>query len=390
MNEKIESVEEKAMRVKGWCIKNGEPCVQNNNIILKEILSLSEYMDFVVSLDSTKQNPVFYRGHFNANYIPIPSIMRSGIEHEDTMIKEFSRRFPSEVAERKTTMEKIALMQHFGLCTRAMDVSESPLIALAFACNHYPFITAKERDGLWGEVVLFQEKNQSENHKTADIKYTESLTTSIIANCSQCEQEFYLGLLRIHYLQDGHHGHEQNFIKFRDIVSQSVIVRTPLSNERQRNQRGAYILCNANEISKITKANSRTISVSIDTEKLTRRILTPEYDMFSLGDMNQFEEYEILKDSEEWDFKFRKITPYSLENKIEHFQKDPFSLEHLHYTNNEGKRYAVVVSPTNKMKISRELEKIGIDNFFLYPEMYNVSHEINEIYTKNIIVKEEK
>lgn len=382
MNEKIESVEEKAMRVKGWCIKNGEPRVQNNNIILKEILSLSEYMDFVVSLDSTKQNPVFYRGHFNANYIPVPSIMRSGIEHEDTMIKEFSRRFSSEVAERKTTMEKIALMQHFGLCTRAMDVSESPLIALAFACNRYPFSTAKEKDELWGEVALFQEKNQSENHKTADIKYTESLTTSIIANCSQCEQEFYLGLLRIHYLQDGHHGHEQNFIKFRDIVSQSIIVRTPLSNERQRNQRGAYILCNANEISKITKANSRTISVSIDTEKFTRRILTPEYDMFSLGDMNQFEEYEILKDSKEWDFKFRKITPYSLENKIGHFQKDPFSLEHLHYTNNEGKRYAIVISPKNKTKIARELEKIGIDNFFLYPEMYNVSHEINEIYTK--------
>lgn len=94
------------------------------------------------------------------------------------------------------------------------------------------------------------------------------------------------------------------------------------------------------------------------------------------------EEYVILKDSKEWDFKFRKITPYSLENKIGHFQKDPFSLEHLHYTNNEGKRYAIVISPKNKTKIARELEKIGIDNFFLYPEMYNVSHEINEIYTK--------
>lgn len=380
MRDGAESPDKRAARVKGWCVRGGDVRINDGNVVLKEIRSLVEYMELVLSLNSEKANPVFYRGHFNANYIPVPGVMRNGLVHEDTMIREFSRRFSNEVSGQKTTLEKLALMQHYGLCTRVLDITESPLVALAFACNSYPPSVADKNDDCWGEVALFQENNRNENHMTSDIKYTESQTTSIMANCALCQYEFYLGFLRIFFLQDGQHGHDKDFIKFRDIVSQSVIVRAPLSNERQKNQRGAYILCTANEIIKITKGNSRTKPVAMDTEQFTRKILTPEYDMFSIGDMNRYEEYATLKDSMEWDFLFRKINPYSPENRIEHFQKDPFSLEHLYYTDTEGKRLAVVIPPESKKKIARELEQTGIDNFFLYPEMNNVSGEINKIY----------
>lgn len=58
-------------------------------------------------------------------------------------------------------------------------------------------------------------------------------------------------MLRIYYLQDNHAGHVRNFIKFRDIVSQSIIVRTPQTSVREQNQRAAFILCNANDLEKM-------------------------------------------------------------------------------------------------------------------------------------------
>ena len=61
------------------------------------------------------------------------------------------------------------------------------------------------------------------------------------------DEEFSLEKFQMFYKNDGHLSFDENYISFRDLVSRSVIVRTPKMNERIRNQQGAFILVNANE-----------------------------------------------------------------------------------------------------------------------------------------------
>ena len=91
----------------------------------KVITCLNEYIDYICSLNYSYENPVFYRGQGNANFPINPTSLRKNPKNENFMIEAFSRHFSSEVESCTTDMARLVLMQHFGLGTRALDISES-------------------------------------------------------------------------------------------------------------------------------------------------------------------------------------------------------------------------------------------------------------------------
>lgn len=390
-----ESEEDKSYRVNGFCqrkaaidaVKRGQSISDwrgitfNPNFRIEPILitSVDEYIRKVIDVVGVfdYENPVFYRAHANANYYNIPTSLRSdkGIENEDFMLQEFQRRYPEQFSKCANTLERLVVMQHYGSFSRCLDITESPLVALAFVCLEGNKFGSKsdEHKYQYGTITAFSAENNRE-----DIKGFDSNTVGVLANTAKCKRTFDCGNLEIHYHNDGFESQLSNFIYFKDIIRHSVIVRTKQDNPRIRNQRGAFILVNANEIVSCGKC-------PLSPYALMRRVMDNPNDKGQpLNVMRLQQEY---KNIDEWDFSFRKVEPYSMSNKYEEFRSDPFDLKRLYLKdkNQNQKQIVFFIPPVCKEKIKKQLESLGFTYDFLYPEVDTVFHEIVEK-----VIKKEK
>ncbi len=339
----------------------------------KVIKSLDEYVAFIKTLNTSFENPVFYRGQMNANYLLVPNSLRNDPKNEHRMVEAFERRFSNEINACGNSIEKLVLMQHYGLGTRCLDVSESPFAALYFACSSFKkFIKKLEEDenGTWGEIVLFQEKDEYNEKRPERLKNVHSSNVSIVANTAFMESEFNLWKLGSFWKNDANQTYDEKYINLKSIVSDSFIVRVPQNNPRIKNQQGAFIVVNA---------NSAYLENDWSEEKcknLTEYILSENY--ITYANLLEQSPYKNQLDKiKTWNLCFTKIKPYSEENRIKIFRIDPFNLKRLFYRNKEGNQIVVLVPPDAKSKILEDLARFNITEDFIYPEMDTVANEIN-------------
>lgn len=336
------------------------------------ITCLKEYIEFIGKIEYSYKNPVFYRGQGNANYTISPGSLRKNPANEKIMLESFERRFSTEVDSCTTNMARLVLMQHFGISTRALDVTENPLAALYFACspmkkfNKNPDLEKKN----WGEITIFRdpefEEKESKNQKPID-----SNKVSIISSTAFMENEFNLWKLGMKWKKDNNFMHEERYIQLKEIIRSSVIVRVPQNNQRIKNQQGAFILVNANEV----------LSLDDDeqyAEELTNHILNYDGDLSFNELMNDKKWSRRFSEGFTWSLHFKKVKPYSGENRIKIFDIDPFDLRRLFYKDEEGIQQVVLIPPDKKEGIVNELKKFNITEDFIYPDMDNVANEINE------------
>ncbi|MBD5426474.1 MAG: FRG domain-containing protein [Treponema sp.] len=380
-----DSLFEKARKLKGYgsypkgksrsCVA-GVKSFKGGKVNVTVINSLEEYVHFVGGLETRFENPVFYRGQTNANYLLSPSSLRNGPANENRMIEAFIRYFAHEVDACKNAVEKLALMQHYDLKTRFLDISEDPLAALYFACvprKKYRKTAADEEEKSWGEIVLFQEKAEYGEPRPERLKTAESSNASIIANTAFMEQNFSLWKIGSYWKNDANQSYNEKYIDLTTIVRKSLIVRVPQDNPRIKNQHGAFILANANTayLEKNYKA--------IKEKELTEYILEKQKEGISYD--------QLLKDSpfkhdldniETWHMSFSKVKPYDEDNEFEVFRTDPFDLRRLFYKDKNGIQQVVLIPPEAKEKIKDELARFNIREDFIYPDMDSVANEINE------------
>ena len=365
---------EKALRIKGFAFKKEGKYYSNlerkrADLHLIEIKSLASYVEEISKLDSSFESPVFYRGQTNANYLQIPSIMRGHLNYEKKMIDMFMQRFPNEFKRCATNIDRLCLMQHFGLYTRFLDISENPFAALYFACQ--PMKKFGDPNGnfdKYGEIFVYKEKEFD------NIKYSNSRTSSIIASTAFQETVFNFKVLENTYRNDTlQFADLPNFIEFLDVLSRSVIVRTKKDNPRIINQQGAFILCNANKIRNINGFSDNDLikfmnylvehpksGINLDPERLKK---TP------------FE--NLLKNKTTWDVVFEKLVPYDVSNPCVWMRQDPYSLEKIFYKDKNSRQVIFLISPEAKRTILKDLDKFNITEDFIYPDMDNVANELN-------------
>lgn len=143
------------------------------------IKSVTEYLELIKGLE-IKYN-VFFRGHADHSYNLKPGIYReikekknkTLIDFEDQIYRDVISKSPQEFVG-KTTLESLALLQHYEAPTRVLDLTENALAALFFAVN---------KGEVDGEVIIFDIPNESVCHYNSD-------RITILSNIAKCDKDF--------------------------------------------------------------------------------------------------------------------------------------------------------------------------------------------------------
>lgn len=270
------------------------------NAALVEVHFLSSVSDVNTFLSSLKEktDTLFYRGHADANYSLLPSIMRSANLHrnESLLYHELLINCPDDFEKCHTHLEKLVKMQHYGLPTRLLDITRNPLVGLYFACESRP--------ESYGELVLISPKNH-------EIKYPQSDTVSILASLSVfshekqqeflnlaqdssiTEKQFNQGIARLIHEVRLEKPAFQAEVQRNDILN-NYIVYALKNNGRIVKQDGAFILCGLSPVGSMERfryrEHGKKVVVLLDKKK---RILD-QLETFSINRAALFPEVECV------------------------------------------------------------------------------------------------
>ncbi|WP_370750653.1 FRG domain-containing protein [Eubacterium sp.] len=219
-----------------------------------EIKSVDDYIKKVGILNSNKNNPsaqLFFRGQAVDYWNISSTIVRDkklGIEHY--LMSEPLRQIPNEFVNIGDGFEIMEKYQHYGMCTRLLDVTTNPLVALYFACEHHKeeeYTDSVSKESLKMSpmgIVYFKEENAPLKYDDFEVRIISKLA-SYDLNESRTLEEV------IHKLyEDKIIGGEQlktwsndkGLLEFINICQNVFTVLPIMNNDRLIRQSGAFLL----------------------------------------------------------------------------------------------------------------------------------------------------
>ena len=255
------------------------------------ITSVEKYAKYTFELKNEKPyETLFYRGHSRLDYALVPGIKRnkSWFCQEDIMYQELLVRCAQNFTHCQTHLEYLVEMQHYGLPTRLLDITENPLVALYFAC-----CSNKER---MGEVIVLT--------TGADrVRYAKSDTAAILAalpTLNHAERRKLYKLCTNGLSEKDDHNYQTlagklaSEVKSRNPAFEPRIRKSDLlghvfvtpirSNQRIMKQDGSFILCGLTKkygesdtldsLRFIDGDSKRLVLVISDKEKILRELDT--------------------------------------------------------------------------------------------------------------------
>ena len=229
-------------------------------IMERIIKTIEEYLEEIFNIQRKNDNCIeeshlhkglAFRGQNNKNYELLPSIGRnrkfstdvSILDQERNLIEMAKYKLPNIFKPSLSPVDLLALLQHFGVPTRLMDVTSNPLIALYFASLD---------EGNDGEVIVFDYNDMDAtnypivNAIADSYKFLNVTTESLILFLENACLQPYFEEQRN---QINNWGENKKVHWIEDCCKDLLFVNATEQVERQRIQQGFYILF-TNEIIK--------------------------------------------------------------------------------------------------------------------------------------------
>jgi hypothetical protein len=105
----------------------------------RQVESISDFLTALREDQATNPGTVWFRGHADAAWQLMPGFMRSTAQTSETTLLNRFRQSAAMLADRRplSSFDWTFLMQHYGVPTRLLDWSESPLISMYFAVEDW-------------------------------------------------------------------------------------------------------------------------------------------------------------------------------------------------------------------------------------------------------------
>ncbi len=251
------------------------------------VQTISQLNDGLIRNGADRHEIMLFRGQSNKSYELVPSLGRgrnlacdaSIFDQERNLIELAKFKLPDIFRSDLQPIELLALLQHHGIPTRLLDVTESALVALYFACCSKP-----NEDG---EVFAFKDN---------ELDVTNYPVINAIADSYRFSRGsfyqlslFYSAVVMQPYFLEQQRRNEiirktdregGNWIK--ECCKDILFVYAPIRSLRQQMQRGRYILF-PNHIAPFGDSGEYCFKAEIDSipkdhESITGRIVIPKED----------------------------------------------------------------------------------------------------------------
>lgn len=139
-----------------------------------EINNLFTFLNEIYEQDKAENFNLAYRGHSDANYYLISSLLRGEQKKEDDYYYDIIKNNPRAFKDARYHLDYLKTMQHYGADTRILDITTNILNAVYFAAS------GKKSKENTGEVIVWNKGNL--NHKKVNRKRFNSDSVEILAS----------------------------------------------------------------------------------------------------------------------------------------------------------------------------------------------------------------
>lgn len=243
--------------------------IDESNVIL--IDSVSSFIEKIKQVKEMKESEdgtsteLYFRGQETEFWDIEPSIFRDdmlSIEHKLMQIP--LQKSPTEFRDLNSMFDIMTKYQHYGMCTRLLDLTTNPLVALYFACKKHGMEKYVTEDGdvekePYG-IIYYTDKYYPSQSTDIEVQIVSALASYDLEK----ENTLLEVLERLYYDQIIDEKTKSNWLKnygeFVKIIQNNYMVMPTYTNERLRKQSGVFLLTSLFSFNKEYEVEKSVIS----------------------------------------------------------------------------------------------------------------------------------